>query len=150
MKIARNRLKAEVPHPVHPEVVFTFQRLDQVDIESLAQLFFRYQSEEKPDVFNVPPEELVVAAARYIFDIKGLEDEDGKPYIYRGARPLEKAEVLRVLSSPDVNFSITYDPPLKVKLNNGKEMTVGRRDVYNWIFVVGNDPETFGISSGKG
>lgn len=157
MKVSRKRLKAEVPHPTYPEIVFVFQRLDQTDAEVVGNMFSKYESKDPAtgeSRYDIPPEEGLVIATRFLYDLRGLEDEDrdGAPIIYRGARLEEKIEILRLFGrlegGPDL--TIPLDPPRIVKNRNGKDVEIARQNVISWIYEKGMNPETFGISSGKG
>lgn len=149
MKVSRKRLRAELQHPDHSDLFFTLQRPDQFDIEELSSLFTKARESENGSM----PEAVLKAGARYIVDIRGLEDEDTNQAIpYAGTPLAEKMDVLRVFA--DEKFFATLPEPrkVKVKLPDGseKEVEQTKENFYSWILRKGNDPETFGISSGKG
>lgn len=149
MKVSRKRLKAELQHPDHADLFITFQRADELDVEELGLLITKAR-----ELNGSMSDAVLKACATYILDIRGLEDEDtNQPIVYAGAPLAEKMSILRLFADAG-RFSVTLPEPrmVKVKQADGteKEIEQTKENFYSWVLRKGNDPETFGISSGKG
>lgn len=176
MKVSRKRPQADVPHPVHPEVVFTLEKPDAFDIAELSLMFDRYErriqvvdAEQKPVMVekdgvlqalterqsSIPAMAIVRASAAYVKKITGLEDEDGKPIVYGGSIE-DRVATLRLLAD---DFLVPLAVPRPVMVNGKAKLDpksgepvppVTQLTCHQWLMETGGNRETYGISSGKG